>query len=78
MDLTGDMIKLLSSRQVKQYNMGNSMCFVYVCGARRPPCMWGKTAPMHKGQVGPMHVGQDSPYVLSHMHVVTIYQMYYT
>ena len=51
--------------------MGNSMlCFVYIvlrhvvhvgqdghhaCGARRSPCMWGKTVPMH--------VGQDSSYV---------------
>ena len=30
------------------------------------------------GQDGPVHEGQEGPYVLSHTHIVTMYQLYYT
>ena len=42
----------------------------HASGARRSPCKWGKTVPMQ--------VGQDGPYVLSHVHMVTLNQIYYT
>ena len=42
----------------------------HASGAKRSPCKWGKTVSMQ--------VGQDGPYVLSHVHMVTLNQIYYT